>query len=61
MFFVREHVGFSGGARHFGVRKKVRMGGTGGVDALEADCEAMSGRLLVVARSVRSQEVGGTA
>ena len=37
------------------------MGGTYGLAVREADGEAMSGRLLVVAWSVRSQEMTSTA
>ena len=37
------------------------MGGTDGLAVREADGEAMSGRLILVAQSVRSQEMAGTA
>ena len=52
-------MGLSGGVRHLGEWQKGRVGGTDGLAVWEADGEAMSCRLLVVARSVRSQEMAG--
>ena len=61
MFLVREHVGLSGGVMHLGQWQKRRVGGTDDLAVREADGEAMIVRLLVVARSVGSQEMAGTA
>ena len=54
-------MGLSGSVMYLGEWQKVRVGGTDGLAVQEADGEAMSGRLLVVARSVRSQEMASTA
>ena len=54
-------MGLSGGVSHLGECQKGRVGGSDGLAVREADGEAMSGRLLVVARSVRSQEMVGIA
>ena len=54
-------MGLSGGARHLGEWKKGRVRGTYGLAVREANGEAMSGKLLVVTRSVRYQKMAGTA
>ena len=54
-------MGLSGGVTHLGEQQKGRVGGTDGQAVWEADGEDMSGRLLVVAHSVRSQEMDSTA
>ena len=54
-------MGLFGGVRHLGECQKGCVGGTDGLAVWEADGEAMSGRLLVVARSVRSQEMASIA
>ena len=48
-------MGLSGGVRHLGELQEGRVGVTDGLAVQEADGEAMSGRLIVVAQSVRSQ------
>ena len=45
---------------HIGECQKGRVGGTDGMVVQESDSDAMSCRLLVVARSVWSQEMSGT-
>ena len=55
MFKGTEHMGLSGGVRHLGECQNGRVGGTDGLVVWEAGGEAMSGRLLLVAWSVRSQ------
>ena len=54
-------MGLSGGVMHLGQWQKRRVGGTDDLAVWEADGEAMIVRLLVVARSVGSQEMAGTA
>ena len=54
-------MGLSVGGMHIGEWQKGRVVGTDGLAVCEADGEAMSGRLLVVAHSVRSHEMAGTA
>ena len=54
-------MGLSIGVTHLGECQKVRVGGTDGLAVQEADGEAMSGRLLVVAQNVRSQEMDSTS
>ena len=54
-------MGLSGGVTHLGEQQKGRVGGTDGQAVWEADGEDMSGRLIVVARSVVYKEMAGTA
>ena len=54
-------MGLSGGVRHIGECQMGRLGGTDGLDVQETGGEAMRGRFLVVTRSVRFQEMAGTA
>ena len=54
-------MGLSGGVSHTGEWQKVRVGGTDGLAVWEAEGEAMSVRLLGVARRVMSQEMAGTS
>ena len=54
-------MGLSGGVRHIGKWQKGRVGGTDSLAVWEADGESMIGRFLVVARSVRDQEMNSTA